>query len=277
MNTAHTITRISDYLDRIARVTDAGGTTTRKHQDAVKRWRTWAGHDNTGALTQLEDAYASGQDTQTLEILRQAALISETLTPVHYATVRNAVAPAALDQVTSTYQPSAIGNYETIREQFNNTAATFHENADIIDPETNADQLVAADDTTRRAWLDADLAAHQLTQLASVLADAATLAGHPITTDADAIGLTINAHDAHRRHIWDAWNNTGRTGKWGPVAALGATIEAPALDDLTAYREPRPMETIYRQSDWGMKAITIDPEDPDYEEQAAKPGRVTIL
>ena len=261
-NNANTIIRISNYRDRVDRVTAAGGTTSKAYRDAANRWDAWSALRNTSPLQALTDAYEAGTPIEDLAPLRTAALTGEASNPIIDATVHSAVAPAAYAAMVQAYQPNARANYDTARTAFNTAAAEFHTLAEKIDPEADAASMVRADDATRAAWLKIEVTAHHLDTHAAILADAATLAGKPTNTDSATIGATVNADGLHVRRVWEAWANTdGRTGKWGALVALGATIEAPELDDLSNYREPMPMEIVQEHSGIGVRQVQHDPED----------------
>lgn len=261
-NNANTILRISAYIDRVQRVTDAGGTVTKAYDEAVNRWHDWAELRESSPLQALTDAYEAGATIKQLATLRAAALAAEATNAIMEATVHNAVAPAALAQIMAAYHPTKDDNYRVARDAYNALARQFTDLAETVDVEADARTMVAADEATRSGWLKAEVLAHQLTQAAAILADAATLAGKPTNTDSATIGATVNADGLHVRRVWEAWATTeGRTGKWGALVALGATIEAPELDDLSNYREPMPMEIVQEHSGIGVRQVQHDPED----------------
>ncbi|MGP5598788.1 hypothetical protein ACTXOJ_07245, partial [Glutamicibacter arilaitensis] len=77
--------------------------------------------------------------------------------------------------------------------------------------------------------------------------------------------------------VWEAWNNTsGRALQWRELWKLGATIEAPALNDIKPYREPKPMETRAERADYGVRQFEYDPEDEAYEAERDQLQRTAI-
>ena len=79
--------------------------------------------------------------------------------------------------------------------------------------------------------------------------------------------LKGSAPQLHRRKIWQAFGARGRTGRWGALTALGATIRAwPAdrLAELEPYRIPAPLQERINPASGAW--ATVDAEDPDYRE-----------
>ena len=262
-NTDAIITAIGNHRERVALIAEHGGTVPAAYRKAEQRWDAWNEASNDQPLTALTDAYADGADEDTLATLRAAALIAEVATPVQLAAVRNSVAPAAHAALRAAYAPQASKNYAKIAEQYNNAAAEFTRLADITDPETDARKLVSADEDTRRAWLEQELIAGKLNTLATVLADAALLAGTSVKSEPALIGLLTDPKSAHRRRVWEAWTSNGRCGKWSALIALDVDLRAANLDEHRPYREPRPLETQHIRGAIGVRSVTIDPEDPD--------------
>ena len=94
---------------------------------------------------------------------------------------------------------------------------------------------------------------------------AAALAGTPDTEKGEVmIALTIDAAGLHRRRVWEAWRHVaGRTGRWGALLRIGATIRAHDLDGFTPYRPPRPMEVKQVPHGIGIRQVPQDPEDDE--------------
>lgn len=258
---ANTIPRISAYIDRVQRVTDAGGTVTKAYDDAVNRWRDWAELGEDSPMQALTDAWEAGATIEALTPLRTTALLAMAASPQMSAEVRNTIAPIAHGDIVQAYQPNAKGNYERVRAAWQETADTLTAHAKTVDIEGDPGKLITATDTERTAWLDAGVAAARLDQLTAVLLDAAILAGAATDTDTHRLGLTIHAPGIHRRRVWEAWETQGRTGKWGALLVLGVKLEASALDKITAYREPKPLEMRQEKSGYGVRQYQHDPED----------------
>ena len=255
--------RISDHRARVARIAEHGGTVPTAYRKAEQRFDAWIEASTASPMAALTAAYADGADEDTLATLRAAALLAETATAPQLATVRNSVAPAAYSALRAAYAPAAVKNYAKLAEEYNSTAAEFVRLADIIDPETDAKNLVSADEETRRSWLAADMIAGKLDTLASTMADAAILAGTSIDSEPAMIGLLTDPRTAHRRRVWEAWNSNGRCGKWSALIALDVDLRAADLDEHTPYREPRPLEVQHIRGNIGVRSVTIDPEDDD--------------
>ena len=268
-NTDAIITAIGNHRDRVALIAEHGGTVPAAYRKAEQRWDAWTEASNDQPMTALTDAYADGAAEDTLATLRAAALIAEVATPIQLAAVRNAPAPAAHAALRAAYAPQATKNYARVAEQYTAAAQEFTRLAQIIDPETDARHLVSADEDTRRAWLEAELIAGKLDTLATVLADAALLAGTSVKSDAAMIGLLTDPKSAHRRRVYEAWNSNGRCGRWSALVALDVDLRAADLDEHRPYREPRPIENRHVRGNHGFYTIEIDPEDDGADDQLA--------
>lgn len=255
--------RITEHRALVARVAEHGGTTPAAYRKAGDRWDAWLATCSARPLDALTKAYSDGADEDTLATLRAAALLTETATAPQLAAVRNSVAPAAYSALRAAYAPTAVKNYTKLSEQYNSTAAEFVRLADVIDPESDARNLVSADEDTRRAWLEAAVIAGKLDTLAAVLADAARLAGTNVEGEPAMIGLLTDPKSAHRRRVWEAWASNGRTGKWSALVALGVDLRAANLDEHAPYREPKPLEIQHIRGSIGVRSVQIDPEDDD--------------
>ncbi|WP_420111627.1 hypothetical protein [Pseudactinotalea sp.] len=248
----------------MARIAEHGGTIPAAYRKAEQRWDAWIEASNASPMTALTNAYADGADEDTLATLRAAALITEAATAPQLATVRNSVAPAAYSALRAAYSPQAGKNYAKLAEQYNTAAAEFVRLAQIIDPESDAKNLVSADEDTRRAWLEAELIAGKLDTLAPILADAALLAGANVKGEPALIGLLTDPKSAHRRRVYEAWNaNDNRCNKWSALIALDVDLRAADLGEHCPYREPRPLEVQHIRGNIGVRSVTVDPEDDE--------------
>ena len=54
-----------------------------------------------------------------------------------------------------------------------------------------------------------------------------------------------------------------RTGRWGALLGVGATLRAADLDHLRAVRMPRPMEVKQIPTGIGIRQVPFDPEDDE--------------
>jgi hypothetical protein len=157
----------------------------------------------------------------------------------------------------------------------------------VIDPETEAAEMVGASDKHRRSWLDADILARQLTALIGPLFAAARLTGTVPETagrdnggkDAVLLPLVCDPGGAHRRRCWEAWEAKGRCGRWSALVALGVRLRgwpADHLDTFQPYRPARPLEERFEPVALGVsERHMVDPEDPGYREEPdpVKPRR----
>ncbi len=253
------------YAAEVQTIVDAGGTITEKFRQTVNRWEAFTDNDYTVA----EALHAAILDPDTtperLAHLRIMAEAEAASSPVHAATVRNDAAAEVLAALRMEYRSVAAANYETVRARFNDKAAELVKALDTTDAEAPAEQIVKATAKERTAWSAGPALAVELDALVHTLHTAATLAGlRPSTAHLDCtlIGLTVNADGLHRRRVWEAWENTtGRAGKWRELWKLGATIEAPELEDAKPYREPAPMQTRAEHTGTGVRQYAHDPED----------------
>lgn len=264
------VTLPSDYINEVETITANGATITKKFQTLADRWETFT-TTNGRIQDELNDAISDPEvSAEELARLNALAVAAQLTTPVHKATVRNEAGAHMLRLLRDEYATVAAANYETIREAFNTKAAQLTEALDIADPEASAEEMVRASAKVRAAWADSPILANELETLVSLLHTAATLAGKADPTGGIAkrlIGLTVNTTGLHRRRVWEAWENTtGRAGHWRELWKLGATIEAPALEEVTTYTEPKPMEVHSERKGFGIVQFDHDPEDDTHRE-----------
>ena len=269
----------SSYADNVNIITAAGGTITSRFEQAIDRWAAYSELDNQ-AQANLNAAILDTDTTaEELATLHALAVVEASPNPVNNATVKNAAGAHILHALRAEYATVAAANYETMRDKFNTAADKYRATVAITDPDAKPEQLMSASAKIRTAWADVPMIALELDALLSVLATAATLAGKAAEQTKHHIGLTTNTDGLHRRRVWEAWeNNTSRAGRWQALTTLGATIEAPTLDDYTPYREPAPMETRHVRAGIGVRNEQFDPEDDNYEAEEAprKAGRINI-
>ncbi|MEE2529149.1 hypothetical protein V1639_08915 [Pseudarthrobacter sp. J75] len=255
---------VSQFTTRVRTVTDNGGTTTSDFQAILDRWTTFRELHSQAAIN-LAKAVTTGT-TEDLATLRALAIAEATATTVTEATVSNVVAGQVFEALRTEYAPVAAANYERIRKAFNETAGRFIKAVEIVHPDAAPEQLMSATAPIRSAWADAPMLALELDAQAVVLAEAANLAGYRTGQKQHSIGLTVNTDGLHRRRVYEAWDtSTGRTRRWGALLDLGATIEAPALDEYEAYREPADILIKQERHGIGWVNVEIDPEDTEYE------------
>ncbi|MGV9803125.1 hypothetical protein ACWDTP_34230 [Mycobacterium sp. NPDC003449] len=190
----------------------------------------------------------------------------------------------------------AADHYAEVARQFDVAAAAFQKAHAVISPETDPADIVAADDKTRKAYLDGKAAAETLSRLVPLLGIAAELcgaerphAGEPQSSNAHVtginqlqLGLCVDAEGAHCRRLWEAWDSAGaQTGtQWAALAELdGVQIRAVDLESYRPQRTPKQLlerrETVHDGEviDHGngtthtpaARTITriIDPEDQE--------------
>ncbi|WP_455834799.1 hypothetical protein [Pseudarthrobacter siccitolerans] len=253
---------LANLITEVAAVTNAGGSVTREYETLAERWNNYITEDHTVADT-LAQAFINGEPIERVRELSVLAL-AELASNVDRATVRNNLDATLYPVLKNEYSKTAAANYETLRAQFNNTAAKFTTAAATADPEADAAGLLQADAKTRTAWLDAAVLAQELSSLIPALAAAAKLAGARVLNNDDHLPLTTNPGKLHRRRVWEAWAATGRGGRWAALLKLGATIHAPALEDIKPYRTPAPMEIKQTHNGQGIVQRPHDPEDDEY-------------
>lgn len=262
------ITSPTTYAAEVQTIIDAGGTITESFRNTINRWENYTNNNHTmqhELNTAILDPDSTPEHLHHLRILAEAEAAGN---PVTQATVRNEASAHVLAALHVEYRSVAAANYNTIRERFNTKAGELVKALETTDSETSAEQIVKANAKERGAWSDGPALAVELTTLLATLHTAATLTGyspHASRLDSTLIGLSINASGLHRRRVWEAWNNnTSRGGRWRELWNLGATIEAPALDDAKPYREPAPMETRAEHTGTGIRQYAHDPEDDNH-------------
>lgn len=197
-------------------------------------------------------------DPDHLATLRNLALLDEMATGEAELRINAQVQQAVLEQLQGIYRPCAEFNYRLARERYDELGRRFTLCATGIDVEAGADTLGRSDKRQRQAWFDATEIAPELENALRVLCAAAALAGAPPdvaflnrSTDAATveyqIAIALDPGKAHRRQTWLAWGTTGgRTGRWGPLAALGVKLQAASRPDrVKPYKRPaQPVQVL---------------------------------
>ena len=268
----------TEFTTRIKILTDHGITLPEPF-DALQRRLADFENLATPLRDRLVDAVVNGTPTKNVGIASlYAQAVAEALDARESAPVRRAVADTAHQKLVQIYSETAATNYQVIAREWDSIAATFTQQASIVDLELPALEAVALPEPQRQAWLAGEQTAHQLDQLLPVLTAAAQLAGLPIDNDPQRIGLCCHIPpEAHRRRAWEAWQSSGRCGRWSALLALdGVAVKAAAVDGFTPYNEPEPLELRQQQIAEGVhRNYKVDPHDPGYE-PAPKPERVMI-
>ena len=235
----------------------------------------------------------ASDDRPTMRALALAEAVAAA-NPAALARVNLAVIDAVHRKLTDIYEPAATGIYQKAAELFDAAARDFTSAAQIIDPETAPISVIGRPESEQAAYQAAQTHAARLTNLLPPLAVAAGFAGLPgidldTLDDGILIALAVDTADLQRRRVWGCWltkDGDGRTGRWGALIALGATIRAlPNLKDHQPYPEPRPIEyrdeTVVDQHGHAtlVRRVPHDPED-DHTPQPIDPrrsGRVTTV
>lgn len=212
-------------------------------------------HDFTGRYA---DAVVNNAPDDEILNLRALALIEQTVTTVEQASV-NQVMRAAIGRATDAlYETVSEANWDTIAGSFNAAADAFTKAHQTVPATTAPASLVTASDRIRKAWAEGQSQRAALDGLIDALLAAARLAGLNAAGQTWAIGATVQAENLHRRRVWEAWESDDR---WTALLNLGATIQAPELDDLSPYREPAPIENRMEPRGIGWATVEHDPED----------------
>lgn len=219
-----------------------------------------------GAVDRLAAAIVDGDPADDLRIdaLVEAVAAAQ---PQVAASVVNVVRTAVTDRLRTIYADAAVENYSAVAAKFNTLAAKLTAAVDIVDLEAEAAGMVTANSKARTAWSEAPGIAAELDALLPALAAAATLAGAP-TAHGPLLTLPLvcDTTGHHRRRAWDAWAATGRTGRWSALITEGIVVRAhPNPVEVQPYRRPKPLEQRTVTTGGETRAVTVDPEDPDYE------------
>jgi hypothetical protein len=213
---------------------------------------------------QLTAALIAGEHTESIATLRAGAL-AEAALPNVQAQVNGAVADVIHRQLLDLWAPFASKAFKQVADEFDAAAKLLETAVNICDPELDPEAVVTADEPARAAWLAAPLHAAELDRLVGVLRCAAELCGTNTKSEEIKLALVVDATGAHRRRVWEAWwHKEGRTRRWGALIGAGAVIRAAAVDDLTPYRQPKPIEYKIENRNGLTVTIAVDPEDaPD--------------
>lgn len=172
---------------------------------------------------------------------------------------------------------AAVETYAAVQARFNEAATAFAKAAAAIDPETPAEDVIAAGNLKLQAsWQDSARLADELDGLLLPLLAAATNAGvpHPAGADTAAsgsrswqtrsmvLGLVADVAGVENiRTVWDALDAEGRTGPWGQLLKVNAAIAAKNLDSYEPLRRPAPLvDRKVERGDGTFMTVTVDPE-----------------
>lgn len=292
-----------DFEAKIRRITAVGVEVPADLDDLEQRLRGFMRDPaGTDVFDDLARAVINGDDTGTLWVL---ALATANTGPGVRGEVIDAIRARVNTERRRRYTMRAIDIYAAVAEKFDTAAKALTAAVGVVEPELPADALLDRPAKEQRAWQDAGTQRAALDGLLPALAAAAELAN--ITTNApdDQLPLAVDTEGLHRRRLWEAWDaddterrtianataNQGltgvtppaptRTGRWGKLLALGATIRAhnPA-HDFHPYRRPKPLIERTVVENGVTRRIVTDPEDHDHTEPepatTPPPARVTI-
>lgn len=246
----------STINDDIRLIEEAGGTFSDEYHHIVERKATF---DRLTGIAQERfiEAALGNEDDDEVILWRSLALAEAVANPTHHATIRNALTDAA-DKIRAVeLEKTAQANYDLIRARFNEAATAFGKAHEVIPADTDPALLALAPEKTRKAWVEGQTRTGTLNQLIPLLLAAARIAGTNVDNK-HALGLTVSAEGLHRRRVWEAWESENR---WTALIDLGATIQAPSLNEYTYYREPKPIEQVPVRGDFGTRMEERDPED----------------
>ena len=212
-----------------------GGTVTKRYREIEERLETFNRHKITNTVEDLADAVIEGATGS--ELTPFIVAVNAELSPdnrVHVAAVE-AISQRLRDEYLN---HSAQKNYDAAREAYNDLAAKFTAAHTTTPTNTPASELVGASAKQREAWLETQTLAPQLSEALNTLRIAALATTKYSNTDAELLGLALIPNDANRRDVWEAWR---RENRWGDLIDLGVTLQAPTLDALEPYAEPKPL------------------------------------
>lgn len=244
------------------------------------------------AMRQKLAAAIVADDHTDRDLLLAAALAESTATPRQLAELREYVRLEINREIRRIYAGVATDIYVAVAAKFNARAESLTAAAKAVDVELPADAAIGLDTKLQKLWVSAAEDATALTKLLPAIHSAAVLA-EVCDAGADCVlPLTVDTGELHRRRVWDAWETEGReadaeraaksstpfsvprdvtrsrTGRWGALLRLGATIRACPPDSFTPYRRPVPLEERTVDQDGHNVRVTVDPEDPDYQPPA---------
>jgi hypothetical protein len=205
-----------------------------------------------GTLDKLKAAVASGSADADLVELRARALAETGALPTTIGQLNTEVSAHIYEGMLAAYNKCAKTNYTKVSSQFDAAARDFVSAANVVNPETPADQLVTADEPLRRAWSDALVHAARLDHTSDMLCHAAELCGVNVgwqPFDGGRLALVADPAATSRADLFKAWTTTtGRAGRWAALLKAGATIRAATLEDFAPYHpdddKPKTVEPI---------------------------------
>jgi hypothetical protein len=175
-----------------------------------------------------------------------------------------------LHMLRELYGAVAATNYQAVAKQFDDAATRFTKVASTVDVEACAASMIDKPDRQRKAYLDAESFANQLTRLVVPLSAAMTLARgvdvHP-SDDLAVLPLVCDVTGHNRRAVWNAFDTKGgRCGHWQALHRANITIRAAELYHYQQpYRRPLPVQRVQEQIPGPPRGeirwVEIDPEE----------------
>lgn len=207
------------------------------------------------------------------------------------------------DRLRAMYQPNAMRIYCQLAAEYDRAAQDFTRAANIVDPATDAAEVVDGPRKVLDAWRHALVAANRLDELVEPLSAAAELvrplhlpSGQGTSRVPLLLPLCCDSEGLHRRVIWHAWHDweaprppaTGltresmelppedtpqgtRCGRWARLWAAGATLRAnpnPATMQLFGQLQPLMVRPVPRRD----RAV-LERFDPEGELPTETPKR----
>jgi hypothetical protein len=248
-------------------ITAQGGTAS----DAFTKIRAgWVAATSDPTTADLEDAIIVAIGTGDAGKV-EAAMLAAQLAKGDRSQIRGRIARAVLPALRTAYAATAADNYSAIAKGYDEAAGKLAGCAAAVDITLDAEKIVGLSAKAGTAWMDSATVAAELDGLLAALVGAANLAGIATVSVAGGpltgavIALACDPGTAHRRRVFEAWESRGRCGRWAALLALGVTLRAADLDGFAPYADPKPLEVRQQRSGMGVRQVTVDPEDQDYQ------------
>ncbi|MBF6449507.1 hypothetical protein IU429_17695 [Nocardia elegans] len=261
--------------DKVNRVVAAGGTVTQRYRDLDNRLDEYR-YRPAGWLHDLATAVINGEDIDrvrelyTLTVAEAVGGVQGTQKGSVYGTAENLVDQQVTNLVAAEMSKeysanSAMPNLKVLATKFDKLWSEFVSLSKIVDPETNADQIVGKDAKVQQAWLRQLEVKAELDSVLFALGTAADLAGtRGITGNANTyLGLVMHpsAEGQARKRVWEAWGSDGRCGRWSPLIGLGETLKAiQAPNEYTPYAAYQGVYEKHERTQWGSRPYYVDAE-----------------
>lgn len=242
------------------------------------------GSGSTPMRDRLAEAIITADPTADMPLLWAAALAESNAATGIVAELHDGIRLQINRAIRACYAEVALPTYLAIAAKFDTAAQALTAAAAVVDVEAPADVAIAYPTKQQQAWRDAAVAVADLHRLIPALKAAAVLAEVCDDDPDHDLPLAVDPADLPRREVWHAWDtdhrddqtqrrakNAGaltvaevtrsRTGRWGALLRLGATLRACPPEVFTPYR--RPARLIERTVD-GKRRL-VDPDADDYQ------------